>query len=131
MNEVFRKFSGRVSAAVGSAHAFFVAIFVIIVWAITGPIFGFSDTWQLFINTGTTIVTFLMVFVIQNTQNRDARSMRLQLDELIESMQGASDKYLDLDSLSDAELDKLRDHFHRVHQRLEKHHQTRRDKSNK
>lgn len=122
MNEIFRKFSAKVAGVVGSAKAFFIAALVIVVWGATGPIFDFSDTWQLIINTSTTIVTFLMVFIIQNTQNRDSRSIRLQLDELIEANQIASDKYLDLDGLSDAELDKLRDHFRRIHEHVEKHH---------
>src|SRR2546423_8300009 len=83
LREIFRRFSAATASAVGSPWAFFVAAVVIIVWAITGPIFGFSDTWQLIINTATTVVTFLMVFLIQHTQNRDARAIHLKLDDLI------------------------------------------------
>lgn len=121
MNEAFRKFSAHVSNIVGSAKSFIVAALVIVIWAITGPLFHFSNTWQLVINTGTTIVTFLMVFVIQNTQNRDARSMHLQLDELIKSMKTASNAFLDLDEMSDDELDKLRDHFRSMHDKVATH----------
>ncbi len=121
MNEIFRKFSARVSAVVGSASSFFIAVVIILVWALTGPVFGFSNTWQLVINTGTTIVTFLMVFVIQNTQNRDAKATKLQLDELINSMKAASNDYVDLDDLSDEELDKLVDHFHNMHTKVASH----------
>jgi len=128
MNEPFRKFSARVSTIVGSAWAFIIAALVIIVWGVTGPLFDFSNTWQLIINTGTTIVTFLMVFLIQNTQNRDARSMHLQLDELIQSIKGASNAYLDLDDMSDAELEALREHFRHMHDKVEKH-QARKRKS--
>ncbi|HMY72224.1 MAG TPA: low affinity iron permease family protein, partial [Blastocatellia bacterium] len=86
VNEIFRKFAAKVSAVVGSGWAFMVAALIIIVWAVTGPIFKFSDTWQLIINTGTTIITFLMVFLIQNTQNRDARALHLKLDELLRGL---------------------------------------------
>jgi low affinity Fe/Cu permease len=121
MNELFRKFSAQVSTIVGSAASFFIAVTIIIAWAVTGPIFHFSDTWQLIINTGTTIVTFLMVFLIQNTQNRDAKSMRLQLDELIESIQSANNVYLDLENLSDDELDRLEQHFKNMNKKLTDH----------
>ncbi|HEX2916225.1 MAG TPA: low affinity iron permease family protein, partial [Chloroflexia bacterium] len=89
MKDFFRNFANKTSAAVGSPWAFIAALGLIIVWAVTGPLFGFSDTWQLVINTGTTIITFLMVFVIQNTQNRDGRAMQLKLDELIRAAKGA------------------------------------------
>src|SRR2546430_12783521 len=88
----FRHFARKSSEVLGSAWAFIGAIFIIVVWALTGPIFHFSDTWQLIINTGTTIVTFLMVFIIQNTQNRDAKAMHLKLDELIRAIQGARNR---------------------------------------
>ncbi len=127
MNEIFRKFSARVSVIVGSARSFFFAVMVIVVWACTGPIFHFSDTWQLIINTGTTIVTFLMVFLIQNTQNRDSRSVRIQLDEIIESMKSANNAYVDLGDLSDAELDKLEEHFKTMHHKLATHKEKRRN----
>ena len=115
----------------GSAHAFFIAAMIIAVWAITGPIFHFSNTWQLIINTGTTIVTFLMVFIIQNTQNRDAKSMQLKLDEIINSIRTASNAYIDLEELSDPELDAMREHFRRMHEHVEKHHQERKAKQKK
>jgi low affinity Fe/Cu permease len=111
MNELFRKFSHRTSALVGSPWAFILAISTIIVWAITGPLFQFSDTWQLVINTSTTIVTFLMVFLIQNTQNRDAKAIHLKLDEIIRSIEAARNTMVDLEDLSDEELDKLQEEF--------------------
>ena len=86
---------------------------IILIWAVTGPVFGFSDTWQLIINTGTTIVTFLMVFLIQNTQNRDAKAIHLKLDELIRAMEHARNNLVDLEDLSDDELAKLQDQFRR------------------
>lgn len=128
MNELFRKFAQRMSVIVGSAPSFVVAFAMIFTWAITGPIFGFSDTWQLVINTSTTIVTFLMVFLIQNTQNRDARAMHLKLDELIETQIGASNSYVNLEDLSDEELNRLHDHFQTMHDRIEKHRKIRQTK---
>lgn len=118
MKELFRKIASRISNMVGSAYAFLLAFAVVVVWAITGPMFGYSDTWQLVINTGTTIVTFLMVFLIQNTQNRDSKSLHLKLDELIHSHKGARDSFLDLDSLSDEELAALDTEFKDVHSKL-------------
>ena len=91
------------------------AVIVIFVWLVTGPTFHFSDTWQLIINTATTVVTFLMVFLIQNTQNRDAKAMHLKLDELIRAIKGARNKLVDLEELSDEELSKLEKEFHRLH----------------
>ncbi len=114
MQELFRKFASKTSRIVGSSWAFITAVLVIVVWAITGPIFHYSDTWQLIINTGTTIVTFLMVFLIQNTQNRDAKAIHLKLDELIRSMQGARNGMVDLEDLSDEELKRLQDEFQRM-----------------
>ena len=111
MHEVFRHFSHRVSNVVGSPWAFMGAFAVIIVWLLTGPLFGFSDTWQLVINTSTTIVTFLMVFLIQNTQNRDAVATHLKLDELIRSVSTARNSLVDLEELSDEELAKLHHEF--------------------
>jgi Low affinity iron permease len=92
VNDLFRAFSRNTASAVGSAWAFIIAITVIVVWAATGPMFHFSDTWQLIINTGTTIVTFLMVFLIQNTQNRDGKAIQLKLDELIRALEGARNR---------------------------------------
>lgn len=105
MQNWFRKFAHRTSEAVGSPQAFAIAVLVIIVWAAVGPSFGYSDTWQLVINTGTTIVTFLMVFLIQNTQNRDGRATQLKLDELIRATKNARNMLIDLENLSDKELD--------------------------
>jgi low affinity Fe/Cu permease len=102
MNDLFRKFAQHTSIAAGSPWAFLLAVAVIVVWAVTGPLFGYSDTWQLVINTGTTIVTFLMVFLIQNTQNRDAVALHLKLDELLRAIEGArEDKFMDLEEQSD------------------------------
>jgi len=103
----FARFSARSSHYLGSRWAFIAAIGVILVWAITGPIFHYSDTWQLVINTGTTIVTFLMVFLIQNTQNRDARAIHLKLNELIHAIDKARNNMIDVENLSDLELDEL------------------------
>ena len=113
-HDFFRKFAHRTSNGVGSPWAFLTAFLVIAVWALTGPLFHFSDTWQLVINTGTTIVTFLMVFLIQNTQNRDAVAIHLKLDELIRALKGARNTLVDLEELSDEELEKLRQEFHRL-----------------
>jgi low affinity Fe/Cu permease len=110
----FRRFARRSSEVLGSPWAFISAIFIIVVWGLTGPAFHFSDTWQLIINTGTTIVTFLMVFLIQNTQNRDAKAVHLKLDELIRALQGARNQLVDLEKLSDDELKKLEEQFTRV-----------------
>ena len=117
MHEAFRRFAQTSAQLVGSAWAFIVAVVVIVVWAITGQVFGFSDTWQLVINTGTTIVTFLMVFLIQNTQNRDAKSLHLKLDELIRGVQGARTGLVALEELSDSELDDLQRQFERLRKR--------------
>ncbi len=114
MKEFFRHFAHGTARAVGSVWAFFIAFLIIVVWAVTGPIFGFSDTWQLIINTGTTIVTFLMVFLIQATQNRDSREIHLKLDELLRAISKARTGLADLDDLSDEELDGLLGDFHRA-----------------
>jgi low affinity Fe/Cu permease len=111
MNELFRKFAHKTSEAVGSPWAFMLAIVVIVAWAVTGPIFNYSDTWQLVINTGTTIVTFLMVFLIQNTQNRDSKAIHLKLDELIRCVKGARDEMVNLENFSDEELKHLQEEF--------------------
>jgi low affinity Fe/Cu permease len=115
VSDAFRVFARRSSIMLGSAWAFAGAVLVIVVWLITGPTFHFSDTWQLIINTATTVVTFLMVFLIQNTQNRDAKAMHLKLDELIRAMKGARNKLVDLEELSDEELSKLEEQFQRLH----------------
>ena len=112
--EWFRRFAHKTSEIVGSPWTFFLALLTIIVWAILGPAFGFSDTWQLVINTATTIVTFLMVFLIQNTQNRDAKAIHLKLDELIHAVKGARNKLIDLENCSDEELAEIEEQFQRV-----------------
>jgi low affinity Fe/Cu permease len=117
VNDLFRAFSRNTAAVVGSAWAFIIAITVIIVWAATGAMFHFSDTWQLIINTGTTIVTFLMVFLIQNTQNRDGKAIQLKLDELIRALEGARNKLVDLENLSDEDLKRLQQEFQRLQTR--------------
>ena len=110
-HERFTAFARRVADLAGSPWASSIAILLILIWAITGPIFGFSNTWQLVINTGTTIVTFLMVFLIQNTQNRDAKAIHLKLDELIHKVKGARNSLIDLEDCTDEELDKLQAQF--------------------
>jgi low affinity Fe/Cu permease len=101
----------------GRPLAFLLAVAVILVWAVTGPLFGFSDSWQLVINTGTTIVTFLMVFLIQNTQYRDGEAIQVKLDELIRATSGAHNALLDLEELEDRELDRIREHYSRLAER--------------
>ena len=108
---LFDRFAMGISRTVGHPTTFAAAVLIILVWAVTGPIFGFSDTWQLAINTGTTIVTFLMVFLIHNTQNRDGAAIQLKLDELIRALDGAHNGLLDLEELSDMDLDRIRRQF--------------------
>ena len=115
MNEIFRKFSHRTSEMVGSSWAFLLAALTVVIWLVTGPIFKFSDTWQLVINTGTTIVTFLMVFLIQNTQNRDAKAMHLKLDELIRSNSKARNALIDLEDLNDEQVQEIQKSFQHMH----------------
>jgi low affinity Fe/Cu permease len=110
----FQQFAIRTADIVGSSLAFHVAVAVLFVWAVSGPMFHFSDTWQLWINTGTTIVTFLMVFLIQYTQNRDAKAMHLKLDELLRAVHGARTEMVNLKDLSDEELRKLEGAFDRL-----------------
>jgi len=114
MHELFSRIARWTSVAAGSATAFIIACAVVIVWAVTGPVFHFSSDWQLVINTGTTIATFLMVFLIQHAQNRDGLAVQLKLDELIKAVKGARTELVDLEALSDAELDKLEKEFERV-----------------
>lgn len=115
MNDLFHKFAHGVSNIVGTSWVFIIAVTIVVVWAATGPMFDYSDTWQLVINTGTTIITFLMVFLIQNTQNRDAKAIHLKLDELIRGVKGARTELVDLEELSDKELEKLQEEFQRLH----------------
>ncbi len=118
MKEIFRKFAAKVSVVAGSANAFLLALLIVVLWLSTGPYFDFSDTWQLVINTSTTIITFLMVFLIQNTQNRDGKAMQLKLDELIRSTQ-ARNAFIDLEVLSDEELAELDKEFQAIHAKQE------------
>jgi low affinity Fe/Cu permease len=113
-NAWFTRFARWTSCHAGRPFAFVIAVFVIAAWAVTGPMFNYSDTWQLVINTGTTIVTFLMVFLIQNTQNRDSQAIHVKLDELIRAKKGARNALLDLDDLSDEELEKIRLSFSKI-----------------
>ena len=110
----FADFAQVVARASGRPLAFILALAIVAIWAVTGPIFGFSDTWQLVINTGTTIVTFLMVFLIQNAQNRDTEALQVKLDELIRVTEGAHTALLDLEELEDRELDRIRDEYSRL-----------------
>jgi len=119
VSDAFRVFARRSSMMLGSAWAFSGAMLVIIVWLLTGPIFHFSDTWQLIINTATTVITFLMVFLIQNTQNRDAKAMHLKLDEIIRALKSARNQLVDLEDLSDEDLKKLEEQFRRLRQKAE------------
>lgn len=114
MTELFRKFSHTASELVGSFWAFVVAAGIIVAWAFTGPVFSFSDTWQLIINTGTTIVTFLMVFLIQNTQNRDNKAIQTKLDELIIHTVGTDNRLVLAEDLSDEQLKRLKGHFEKL-----------------
>src|SRR5690242_20181287 len=111
MREVFRQCAQRTACAVGSPFAFLFALGIVVIWAITGPLFGFSDTWQLVINTGTTIVTFLMVFLIQNSQNKDSMAIQLKLNELVAAMEGASNRLIDVEELSEDELVALHKYY--------------------
>ena len=107
----FTKFARRAAGITGRPWTFILAVVVILVWGLTGPLFGFSDTWQLVINTGTTIITFLMVFLIQNTQNRDTEALQIKLDELIRAQKGARNALLDLEDLDEKELDDIRKEY--------------------
>jgi low affinity Fe/Cu permease len=108
------RFSYEATKATGTSVAFIIALAVIVVWGITGPLFGFSDTWQLVINTGTTIVTFLMVFLIQRAQNKDAIAIHLKLNEIVAAMEGASNRLIDIEDLSEEEINTLRGHYTRL-----------------
>lgn len=119
-NDWFGRFATSSSNWLGSKWAFAGAGLVILTWAIVGPVFHFSDTWQLVINTGTTIVTFLMVFLIQNTQNRDARAINLKLNELIRAIDKAQDQMIDIENLGDLELDELQARYEKIKEACEK-----------
>lgn len=111
MKDIFRTIATHISAWTGTASVFLGAVLIVVIWALTGPVFHFSDTWQLVINTGTTIITFLMVFLIQNTQNRDSKAVQIKLDELIRATKGARNKYVGLEDLSDSDLEELDKEF--------------------
>ena len=114
MNEVFRRFAARASHWVGSARVFVVALLFILIWLITGPYYRFSESWQLVINTGTTIVTFLMVFLIQNAQNRHAHAIQLKLNELLAAVEGARTQLVELEEQPEEELARLKDEFRAI-----------------
>ena len=117
---LFNRSAKWVARATGHPTVFALAVLVIIIWMVTGPIFSFSDTWQLVINTATTIVTFLMVFLIQNTQNRDSEAMQLKLDELIRALEGAHNAFLDIEELTEADLDRIRARYEKLAQQARK-----------
>lgn len=117
MKNVFRVVANRISVWTGSATVFLAAVIIVATWALTGPVFHYSDTWQLVINTGTTIVTFLMVFLIQNTQNRDSKAVQLKLDELIRATKGARNQYVVLEDLNDDDLAELNNQFKELTQK--------------
>src|SRR4029078_609045 len=117
MHDAFRKFSVAAAAALGSPWLFVINVVLIGIWLISGPFFHYSDTWQLLVNTATTVFTYLAVFLIQNTQNRDAKAMHLKLDELISSVAGARNRLVDLEDLSDEELADLQDQFRKLRRR--------------
>jgi low affinity Fe/Cu permease len=117
VTDTFHDFARRLSDDVGSPWAFMLALIMVVGWLASGSTFRYSDTWQLVINTGTTIVTFLMVFLIQNTQNRDAKAIHLKLDELIRGVKGARNRLIDLEEMSEADLDELQQQFAKFRQR--------------
>lgn len=117
--DAFHHISQSVSTKLGSPAAFALAVLLILVWISTGPLFNYSDTWQLVINTTTTIVTFLMVFAIQNTQNRDSKAMQIKLNELIKSSRGARTEFVDVEDLTDGELDTLQGQFKEIHDKFQ------------
>ena len=114
LSEFLENFSHHATKATGTSVAFVVAVLVILVWAITGPLFKYSDTWQLVINTGTTVVTFLMVFLIQRSQNKDALAIHLKLNEIVAAMEGASNRLIDVEDLSEPEIDALHSYYKRL-----------------
>ena len=120
LNDVFRKLSLSASNALGSPWVFVINVLLILVWLAAGPLANFSDTWQLVVNTATTVFTYLAVFLIQNTQNRDAKAVHLKLDELISSVHGARNRLVDLEELSDEELTQLQKEFQRLRERATK-----------
>jgi low affinity Fe/Cu permease len=116
LNELFRKLARKSSDGLGSPWVFVINVLLILLWLAAGPFANFSDTWQLVVNTATTVFTYLAVFLIQNTQNRDAKAVHIKLDELISSIEGARNRLVKLEDLSDEELERLHNQFHRLHQ---------------
>ncbi len=114
VSHMLERFSYQATRATGTSLAFVMAVAVILIWGITGPVFHFSDTWQLVINTGTTIVTFLMVFLIQRAQNKDALAIHLKLNEIVAALEGASNRLIDVEDLSEPEIDALRAYYKRL-----------------
>lgn len=125
MNDLFRRFAQWVSRTTGNAYAFSLAFIVVVLWLVSGPFFGYSDTWQLVINTATTVVTFLMVFILQNTQDRDSRATQLKLDELLRAVTKARNSYIDIEEVPDEELDKLTEEFQKMHESAQREKETR------
>lgn len=123
MQDTFRRIAQKISKLVGSSYTFILAVLVITLWAVSGPAFNYSNTWQLFINTTTTVLTFLMVFLIQNTQNRDAHALHLKLDELIRASKSARNKLLDIEDMEDEELDMLAEEFKKLREQYRQKHQ--------
>lgn len=117
LNEVFRKFAARIASVAGNPWAFIIALLLIALWATSGPFFDFSNRWQLVINTGTTIVTLLMVFLIQNTQNRDSKATHLKLDELIKAVKGARSSLVDIENLPDEVLEEFHEEFRKIQEK--------------
>jgi low affinity Fe/Cu permease len=111
LSEMLERFSQKATQATGTSKAFILALLVIVVWGFTGPLFNFSDTWQLVINTGTTIITFLMVFLIQRTQNKDALAIHLKLNEIVAALEGASNRLIDVEDLTEEEIVTLHKHY--------------------
>ena len=118
LHDMFRKFAVKISNIVGSAWAFIIALLIIVIWAVSGPTFDFSNKWQLFINTGTTIATLLMVFLIQNTQNRNSKAIHIKLDELLRKMR--REHYMNLEEMPDADIEKLHEQSRRRHEKYER-----------
>lgn len=123
MQDTFRRIAQKISKLVGSSYTFILAVLVIALWAVSGPAFNYSNTWQLFINTTTTVLTFLMVFLIQNTQNRDAHALHLKLDELIRASKSARNQLLDIEDMEDEELDMLAEEFKMLREQYHTHHE--------
>ncbi len=114
LSQILEQFSLTATKATGTSTAFIIALTIIVVWGITGPLFNFSDTWQLVINTGTTIVTFLMVFLIQRTQNKDAQAIHIKLNEIVAALEGASNRLIDVEDLTEAEIQTLHSHYQKL-----------------